>query len=546
MTLSRWLRDYLYIPLGGSRRGTIFTYRNLMLTMLIGGLWHGAAWTFVVWGGIHGAGLCLERWWRSRPGYVERPSTFWNRTWARVATFHVVCLAWIFFRADSFGTAWDLITGLFTRWGEGAPLVTAGVLASDRGRDRLAVPAGAHPAPCDGTLLAVAGRRSGRRPGVRADAHVGHGAGGRGTLHLLPVLMPDTPRPPRRDSVLPPHPAAEYQVTEESVRLPRQQRPGRTRRTADGRRLWSAGHALVVSVFALALGLLLNAPGTHKSAYNQPDGWQRDVALAFTGPLADVSHALFLDRPRAAVQSAIGRSGDDEIDVEIALPAKGGAPPAKPPAAKPGKAAFTPKRKLRLWIAGDSLVITPGYAIARAAAATPVIEAVGGVEGRVATGLERPDVFNWFDEVRTKLKELEPRAVVLGFGANDDKAYMTGLPAGVSIDEFGSASWEREYRRRVGGLMDLVTRAGAHLVWVGLPITRSPEQTRRFDVINAAVVAEVRRRPAGRQLRGHVLDLRGGDRRVLRLPHHVLRSPGAGAGRGRRAFRPCGWQGDRP
>ena len=84
---------------------------------------------------------------------------------------------------------------------------------------------------------------------------------------------------------------------------------------------------------------------------------------------------------------------------------------------------------------------------------------------------------------------------MLGFGANDDKAYMTGLPAGVSIDEFGSASWEREYRRRVGGLMELVTRAGAHLVWVGLPITRSPEQTRRFDVINAAVVAEVRRRP---------------------------------------------------
>ena len=61
MTLSRWLRDYLYIPLGGNRKGRIFTYRNLMLTMLLGGLWHGAAWTFVVWGGIHGLGLAVER-----------------------------------------------------------------------------------------------------------------------------------------------------------------------------------------------------------------------------------------------------------------------------------------------------------------------------------------------------------------------------------------------------------------------------------------------------------------------------------------------------
>ena len=70
MTLSRWLRDYVYIPLGGNRKGTLITYRNLMLTMLIGGLWHGAGWTFVVWGGIHGTGMALERWHKDRPGYV--------------------------------------------------------------------------------------------------------------------------------------------------------------------------------------------------------------------------------------------------------------------------------------------------------------------------------------------------------------------------------------------------------------------------------------------------------------------------------------------
>jgi D-alanyl-lipoteichoic acid acyltransferase DltB (MBOAT superfamily) len=128
MTLSRWLRDYVYIPLGGNRRGRILTYRNLMLTMLIGGLWHGAAWTFVVWGGLHGAALALDHWRQRRPGYVP-PSASRRRTWvARVATFQFVCFAWIFFRAGSFDDAWAMIGGLFTGWGEASPLVTGGVL----------------------------------------------------------------------------------------------------------------------------------------------------------------------------------------------------------------------------------------------------------------------------------------------------------------------------------------------------------------------------------------------------------------------------------
>ena len=114
MTLSRWLRDYLYIPLGGNRGGTRATYRNLFLTMLLGGLWHGAAWTFVVWGAIHGSFLVLERVVRRAGG---RP------TWAAdgpaapvlssplrwLLTFNVVCLAWVFFRADSLGTAFDIL-----------------------------------------------------------------------------------------------------------------------------------------------------------------------------------------------------------------------------------------------------------------------------------------------------------------------------------------------------------------------------------------------------------------------------------------------------
>jgi D-alanyl-lipoteichoic acid acyltransferase DltB (MBOAT superfamily) len=131
MTLSRWLRDYLYIPLGGSRGSRLDTYRNLLLTMLIGGLWHGAGWTFVVWGGIHGLGLAGERWRRDRRadrGLPDPPDTTARRAWRRFATFHVVCFAWIFFRATSFDNAGEVISQLFTNWGAPSPLVTTGVV----------------------------------------------------------------------------------------------------------------------------------------------------------------------------------------------------------------------------------------------------------------------------------------------------------------------------------------------------------------------------------------------------------------------------------
>jgi hypothetical protein len=317
--------------------------------------------------------------------------------------------------------------------------------------------------------------------------------------------MAERPLPP-----LPPLPDEETRTLERAAtgppdppHVPRE-RPRAPRAEGPQRRQWSAGHALVVSVLALAIGLLLNAPGIHKSAYNKPDGWQRDVALALTGPLAGVSHALLLDRPRKAVQALVGRSGADEIHTDLGLPAPAPAgkpnrpatqapPPVSTPS-KPKKLAFSPKRKLKIWVAGDSLVITPGYAIVRAAGASPAMEPVGTVDGRVATGLTRPDVFNWFDEIRSSVKELRPRAVVLGFGGNDDKAYMPGLPEGRSIGDFGSWSWLQEYGRRVGGLMDAINRAGAFVVWIGLPQTRSAAQTQRFDVVNAVVEKEARKR----------------------------------------------------
>jgi alginate O-acetyltransferase complex protein AlgI len=117
MTLSRWLRDYLYISLGGNRGGRLKTYRNLALTMLLGGLWHGASWMFVIWGALHGGYLALERWlgeqgWY-RAGRGEGALVPWlERLWI----FHLVCLAWIFFRAQSMDAVGDILGGLARGW----------------------------------------------------------------------------------------------------------------------------------------------------------------------------------------------------------------------------------------------------------------------------------------------------------------------------------------------------------------------------------------------------------------------------------------------
>jgi alginate O-acetyltransferase complex protein AlgI len=114
LSLSRWLRDYLYIPLGGNRGGAWRTYRNLMLTMLLGGLWHGANWTFVIWGGYHGLLLALERAWRGE-ARKEPPRGFsFQRGLGIVVTFHLVLISWFIFRVPDVATAQTFLQALVT------------------------------------------------------------------------------------------------------------------------------------------------------------------------------------------------------------------------------------------------------------------------------------------------------------------------------------------------------------------------------------------------------------------------------------------------
>jgi alginate O-acetyltransferase complex protein AlgI len=116
ISLSSWLRDYLYIPLGGSRGGKGSTILNLMITMLLGGLWHGAAWTFVIWGALHGVYLIGHRLWAESPSAIikqMRAGAAWP--WiSRILMFHAVCLGWVFFRAPSFEIASSMLRGLMT------------------------------------------------------------------------------------------------------------------------------------------------------------------------------------------------------------------------------------------------------------------------------------------------------------------------------------------------------------------------------------------------------------------------------------------------
>lgn len=111
MSLSQWLRDYLYIGMGGSRHGKRRMYFALMMTMLLGGLWHGASWNFIVWGAIHGSVLVVERVWRDVRPREWKPVPQWL---AVLGIFHIVTLAWIFFRMPAFGDAMAYIGGILS------------------------------------------------------------------------------------------------------------------------------------------------------------------------------------------------------------------------------------------------------------------------------------------------------------------------------------------------------------------------------------------------------------------------------------------------
>jgi alginate O-acetyltransferase complex protein AlgI len=134
ISLSYWFRDYLYIPLGGNRKGRTRTYINLMVTMLLCGLWHGANWNFVVWGGLHGSALAIHRIWKGMTPFSWMKklsaSKFVSTILSRLLTLGVVIFGWLFFRAQSWGDAIQYIGRLFTWSGDGTRMVSPYILSA--------------------------------------------------------------------------------------------------------------------------------------------------------------------------------------------------------------------------------------------------------------------------------------------------------------------------------------------------------------------------------------------------------------------------------
>ena len=119
ISLSTWLRDYLYISLGGNRKGEVRTYINQMITMLLGGLWHGASWRFIIWGALHGMALTVDKFYRSRFESKDAGYRPWRNLVKVIATFHFVCFCWIFFRAADIATVGEILNQIFYNFNAG-------------------------------------------------------------------------------------------------------------------------------------------------------------------------------------------------------------------------------------------------------------------------------------------------------------------------------------------------------------------------------------------------------------------------------------------
>jgi hypothetical protein len=250
----------------------------------------------------------------------------------------------------------------------------------------------------------------------------------------------------------------------------------------------AAGHGIVLLFLTLVFSALMDAEGLRKQAESQPQGFERRLAVATTGPLARLSRALHLTTPRHAVQVAIGREHADETNTEVTVVAPPPArqlphrPVADPPSRRPDKRGSSmPRQPIRVWVGGDSLAQVPGDALRRLGGAVDVI----GIDSRLSTGLTRPDRYNWYTRFAEIIAHRKPHVVVLAFGADDAHSFMTGIPEGRSVGAFGGPTWVAEYRRRVAGVTHAFNAAGIQTVWLGLPIPDGPGFRRSFPVVNA-------------------------------------------------------------
>lgn len=265
----------------------------------------------------------------------------------------------------------------------------------------------------------------------------------------------------------------------------------------------SARTAVVLTLAAMTLAALLNADDVDRRARLMAFGWQRSAAVAVTGPMHSLSHALLLDRPRHLLDRALGNepaTRPEPMGPPTPAPTRQPAPTTGPtgtPSAGPSPAPVAPavrrptaRYPLRVYVGGDSLSQVFGRSLTRIAEATGVVDVTA--EFRYSSGLTRPDYFDWPARLRAVVTARPgPEVVVVMFGGNDIQPILTpGGPAGI-----GTAAWKREYRARVAATMRALTKAGVDVYWIGQPVMRSATFSTRMDVANEIYASEAARHP---------------------------------------------------
>ncbi len=270
----------------------------------------------------------------------------------------------------------------------------------------------------------------------------------------------------------------------------RAMRPGWQPRAGEMR----AGRVLMIMVAGLALAALVNADAMVARAERKPFGTGRDHSLAIWEPIRSVSHVLQLHRLR----SLADLFSPEDDSPRASTPAPASSPTSSPPSATPAALAAvrptlrtpTPTDRLRLLIAGDSVARDFGESLVSYANATGLISPT--LHYQIATGLARPDFFDWPAALARDVEGTPDVALVM-FGAND--AQGMELPDGTDLQRTSDPRWQAEYARRVGAVMDQLHAENRLVLWVGQPVMRDAAFSSRMDLLDEIYRSEAARRP---------------------------------------------------
>lgn len=251
----------------------------------------------------------------------------------------------------------------------------------------------------------------------------------------------------------------------------------------------SAGQTISFIFLTLLIGTLLNSSSLYTKASAKKPSFIRSSTMAFLRPFDLTSQAIGLTSARQKMRSALDLSRDDKLDTFTFADTKTKVKrPAPTPTSLP---ALTPENKLKTWIIGDSLSITPGESMQRHF--PPDAFNIIGMQGQISTGLARPDVFNWFTHINDVVVKYHPQLIIATFGANDNQ-YLFGDSG--AIGPFGTEVWRQEYSKRVSSTLDYLANQGVHTVWVAIPPVRDSVRNGHYIFINDIIRNAVEARPA--------------------------------------------------